>query len=299
MEIFEKLYESHPEKFNSREKQDYAWVIFRIHVKGFKTEEELTEHAELITQLVDQKDLRAKDLSCVYTSAVFEMLKHYGSRKDYQSMLCWFDKINPEFLNDFPYVKDGKTYKSKREVFLDFASNAYYQLGYDEECIEVSKMALDTDHDLVEGYWMNWRCGRSLKFLKRYSEAIPYLKRAVRDSPEWHIHKDIAECYCMLGQPLEALKQVCSVIFDEASNSEKVEVYYLTYRILKGFNEKQAINHAKFYFLLKSQSGAAMPYEILQMNFDENDIDESQLESEIMEIWREYREYLKIRGEQS
>ena len=104
VELFEKCYKLHPEEFSFKQKNDYAWAIYKTKIAFFKDEEELFENAELITQLVEQRNFNRVS-SCVYTSSVFKVLNHFKDEDDFPSMIPWLEKLNPDLLDEKPYRK--------------------------------------------------------------------------------------------------------------------------------------------------------------------------------------------------
>ena len=92
----------------------------------------------------------------------------------------------------------------------------------------------------------------------------------------------------MLKRPLDALEYCCPVVLSDVSDYSKINIYYLIYRILKGFNEKQALKHAQYFYLLKKEKGYRIPEDIENLGIDETRLDKLQLKGEITEIWQEY-----------
>lgn len=290
LEIYDKHFKLNPEAFKYKDRNDYAWTIYKVHVQNFKKGNDLYRYCELITQLVPQKDLNT-DKNCIYTLAVFKVLKQLDKDKDYYTMLSWLEKINPDMLDDKQYRQYGKIQKSKKELFYDYASKAYYNTGEFEKCIEVSGLALDTINRFIHDgdTWHKWRLANSLKELNRCGEALPYLLEVIEVKHDWYMYRDIAEVYYRLNNPLKALKYCCPVVLSNVSDKIKINIYYLIYNILKGFNHEQALKHAQYFYLLKKESGYRIPYDIENLNFDDVYLDKNQLKGEIIDIWTLYK----------
>ena len=143
LEIYEKHFRENPQDFKFKDKENYAWILYRVNVQTFKNEEDFYGSAEFITQLVPQKDMNVSK-NCVYTTAVFSVLNQLNDDNDYFSMISWLDKINPELLDEKPFRRYGRINKSKREKFYDYASRAYYKTQDYDACIEVSTHALES-----------------------------------------------------------------------------------------------------------------------------------------------------------
>ena len=161
LKLFEECYNDFPENFEYIDKENYAWTIYNVYVKKFRNEENLFKSVESITNLTEQKNLRKIDLSCVYTSAVFKVLKYLIDNRRYDEMFSWFDKINSKLLNPFSKNK----YKSKKETYFNYLSSAYYNTGQYEKCIEISKYALNDLDEWIDDSWVRLRIDESLKKL--------------------------------------------------------------------------------------------------------------------------------------
>ena len=225
--------------------------------EDFKRANELDDFygsAEFITQLVPQKDMNVSK-NCVYTTAVFSVLNQLNDDNDYFSMICWLDKINPELLDEKPFRRYGRINKSKREKFYDYASRAYYKTQDYDACIEVSTHALESLNSFRDDgdIWLKRNIGMSLKESGRLTESLPYLLEVIKVKHDWYIYRDIAEVYCMLKRPLQALK------------------------------------HAQYFYLLKKEKGYWIPEDIENLGIDETRLDKLQLKGEITEIWQEYK----------
>ena len=290
LEIYEKHFKENPQSFKFKDKENYAWILYRVNVQTFKNEEDFYGSAEFITKLVPQKDINVSK-NCAYTSAVFSVLNQLNDDNDYFSMIPWLDKINPELLDEKPFRRYGRINKSKKEKFYDYASRAYYKTQDYDACIEVSTHALESLNSFRDDgdIWLKRNIGMSLKESGRLTESLPYLLEVIKVKHDWYIYRDIAEVYCMLKRPLDALEYCCPVVLSDVSDYSKINIYYLIYRILEGFNEKQALKHAQYFYLLKKEKGYRIPEDIENLGIDETRLDKLQLKGEITEIWQEYK----------
>ena len=289
LKIFEDYYKKYPDYFKYNHKEDYAWVIYWVYVDNYKNEKVLFNAAKLILKITEQVNSRNRNSSCVYTSTVFKVLD-YLNFNDFPLMLSWLGRINPKYLNPFPKPKRSGMLKSKKELFYEYLSNAHYMCGDYKKCIEVCVDAYCAIDEFVDDSYMFKRVMESIKRLNDDAERIFYLKKLVRVHPDWRIYMELAKCCYNLKKPsLEPLKYVCPVIFDKVSNTTKKEIYFLIYKILIDSNKEEAINHLKFYYLLKMETGGNLPHEITEYDFEKSQLDKNQLESSIMAIWEKYR----------
>lgn len=292
LKLFEECYKTYPEYFEYADKEDYAWTIYNVYVKRFRNEKDFFKSVELITNLVEQKNLRKMDLSCVYTSAIFEVFKYLIKNMQYNQIFSWFDKINPKLLNPFP----KNNYKSKKELYYGYLSNAYFDTGQYEKCIEISKYAINNFNDFIDDSWIRWRIGKSLNEVGKPREAIEYLKDAAEVMQKWDKYLYVVKCYNALGDYLNALKYACPVVLSNVDSNTKKEIYYVLFETFRNRNDEQATKHGQFYYLLKGSK--RVPQSILELVGDESQLNFNQLESEISEIWQKYdksqKEHLKV-----
>ena len=294
---FEKAYNQNPEAFTINQKIDYAWTMFHVKIKNFKSEDELISSADFITEMLVQKDLNT-NRSCVYTSSVFKVLKYLRDQQDYYGMIHWLEKLNPDLLDEKTYRNYGRLQKSKKEKYYDWATIAYLKSMEFEKCIDTSKKALNTFKTFLDDgdSWYKWRIAKSLLELNRLEDALAYYLEVIEVKHEWYMYRDIAEIYYNLNKPFEALKYLCPAVLSKTPLSNKINVYYLCYKVFKSFNPPMAIKHAELFCLVKTQNGHALPYEIEQLDIDTAGLNFKELTSEITGLWIQYKYKDQKRG---
>ena len=200
LKIFDKQFSQNPDEFREIHKTDYAWTIYRVSVQNFRSEDELFESAEFITNLIAQKDI-TKNKSDPYTSAVFKVINHLNSNEEYYEMPYWLEKIDPKLLDVNKYKRYGRWNKSKRERFYDLASKTYLQCGDYEKCIEISTQALESMENFVDDadVWYRWRIAKSLFNLNQFNESLEYAIEVTKSKPEWYVYNMIAKIYQRLN----------------------------------------------------------------------------------------------------
>ena len=289
-EIYDEIYAEHPEKFDKWDKIRYCWSIYYLFIRDSNDEYELEENVKRVTEIVKQEDLNNAPV-CVYTQSVFKIVMHFKSEGACQNMLYWLDKLNPELLSED--LNDGKNsaYPSKKEEYYKFLSIAHLSCGDYEECIDVSRKALDMFETfaLNGDTWHRWRIAKSLKQLDRPQEALTYLEEVVKVQQDWFILKEFAENHHMLGDDESALRYASQSALKEGPVEIKVNLYFLIYDILKETDPDLALQHAKLYLALKLQSGAPINEEIEELGIDEENLDIDELENEIYNYWREFQ----------
>ena len=164
LKIFEEYYREHHEVFTKENRISYAWAIYKVHIKDTADPYELFDNAEFICELTEQADLTKKS-TCPYTQSIYRVLRLLNSQEDYYNMLYWLDKINPDLLDQRRNKTDDWVYRSRKELYYDYASKAYLACGDYEECIEASKGALENVYRFTNfgDTWHRWRIAKSLR----------------------------------------------------------------------------------------------------------------------------------------
>jgi cold shock CspA family protein len=290
LEIFERQYGQNPDEFNHAQKVDFAWTIIKVKMINSKDKNEFLNAADFITEMLPQADLNVKR-SCPYTSAVFKVLIFFKNNNDYIAMIPWLSRLNPDLLDEKPYRSHGRVQKPRKEKYYDWASKAYLEDYEFEKCIEVSKTALNTLKSFQDDgdTWLRWRIAKSLKELNQLAEALKYFKKVIEVKHDWYMYREIAEIYYRCNRPYDALDYLCPAVLSRESAKTKVNLYLLCYKVFKSFNQEMALKHAELYYLIKSENGYAVPYEIEKLDIDKTKLNRRQLEREIRNLWTQYK----------
>ena len=288
-EIYDKHFNEDPDSLKHWDKIRYCWTIYYMHIRDSFDEDELSEYAEIVTDIVEQEDLNESPV-CVYTQCVFKVLVFYKREGDWYSVLYWLEKLNPELLSDEKSKSEDMTYPSKKEEYYNFKSKALLECGEYEECIEASKTALDTftEFALNGDAWHKFRIAKSLRKLDESEEALQYLEEVVKVHDYWYVYKEFAENYCNLGDHENALKHASKgVLAADGSCDMKVNLYYLIFRLLEDSDPDFALKHAELFLAVKLEKGLDVPDDIEELEIDEESLDIETLEYEIKNRWIE------------
>lgn len=286
LEIFEKFYSKYSGIFDFWHKIFYCWSIYMVHIKFSNDENELYDNVELITGLLNQADLNV-NATCPYTLAVFKIIDYLYKLEDYYNLQYWFDKINPNLLDETRSRNNNVIYPSRKEKFYNIMSKTYFECGDFEKCIEVSNEALNslTNFTGDNGIWHKWRIAKSLNRLNENKKALSYLDEIINEKNEWYIKKEIAENYFMINDIENASLFAGDAVLTGGLSSNKVNLYHLIYEILNEINPDIAFKHAELYYILKLESNAMISEDIVELDIDEETLNRSELEKEIGDYW--------------
>lgn len=285
-EIYDKHFLENPEVFKHWDKIRYCWCMYYLFIKDNADETEVFEYTETVTDIVRQEDLN-KSPVCVYTQCVFKVIMYLKAKEDWEYMLYWLDKLNPELLSDTQKESQDTLYPSKKEDYYRYLSTAYLKCGDYEECIQTSKEALDVLESFAFNgdIWHMWRIAKSLNKIGQPEEALTYLNKVVEVQKDWYVLKELADCYYKTNSIDEAMIWARKAVLTDDSVNVKVNLYHLIYNILKDMDSDLALKHAKLYLALKLESGANVSDDIEDLNIDEADLDIDELEHEIKDYW--------------
>ena len=287
-EIYHRIFLENPEMFGYWDKIRYCWTLYYLHIRDSFDEEELEEYVEMVTEIVDQEDINEAPV-CVYTQSVFKILVFYKKNGDWDLVSYWLSKLDPEFLNDKKGSSGEIMYPSKKEEYYNYMSKALLECGEFNECIQVSKKALETfsEFALNGDVWHKFRIAKSLKELGNYDEDLTYLEEVIIAQEHWFVYKEFAENYFNMEDYDSALKYAGKGVLAEGSVNSKVNLFYLIYDLLKDSNPAFALKHAELFLALKLETEGEIPDNIVELEINEDSLDIDGLEQEIKNRWIE------------
>lgn len=252
IEIYEKEYGENPEKFNIWDKRFYSWAIYHLHIKDFKSEDELIESALKVTELIPQADLN-KDPVCAYTFSVFKVMDYYYNSKEYDVLLQWMEKIDVDLLDTKHNDYNGRTYPSRKEKYYNYLTKAYLELNDYDACIENGKIALESLNTFANSsdVWYKWRIAKSLKEIAEYEEAIKYLKEVSKAKKDWFVDAEIADNYYFNSDHENSLKYASQAALKQGPPDLKINLYPLIRDLIKKDYPEEALKHDYLVYSVK------------------------------------------------
>ncbi len=286
-DLYETLYSQKPEAFTIWDKRFYSWALYQLHVKNPEDETDLFEAVDMITELVAQEDHSKKDGVCAYTLSMMKLLDYLYKKNDYEDLLIWADRLNPDLLSTKTSkftTSDGRevTIASNKEKYYNWTSKSYQEVEDFDKCLEVSKKALEelTSFTNNGDIWFKWRIARSLRELGDYDEAIEYLKEIYKTKKDWFIQWELAENYFFEGKNEKSLECAVSAALSQGDSDKKIKLYSLLEDLLEDDEPEMALKHSYLIYSIRLHNEWGIDDEL------EEKIESAGLDTENTEYWK-------------
>ena len=304
-DIYESIYIEHPEAFTIWDKRFYSWALYQLHVKKPEDKTELLEAVDLITQLVPQEDLSEKDGVCAYTMSMMKLLDYLYKNKDYENIIIWSEKLNPDYLSKKTSTfttDDGREVKlaSNKEKYYNWLSKSYQEVEDYDECLRVSKKALEELDQFTNNsdIWFKWRIARSCRELGEYDEAIEYLNDIYRFKKDWFVQWEIAENYFFMGEEEKSLEYAASAALSRGDIDKKIKLYSLLEDLLEDDDPEIALKHSYLIYSIRLHNewniDEGLEEEIANAGLDTENTEYWKIERELKSYWKD----LKFKNQQ-
>lgn len=304
-DIYESIYIEHPEAFTIWDKRFYSWALYQLHVKKPEDKTELLEAVDLITQLVPQEDLSEKDGVCAYTMSMMKLLDYLYKNKDYENIIIWSEKLNPNYLSKKTSTfttDDGREVKlaSNKEKYYNWLSKSYQEVEDYDECLSVSKKALEELDQFTNNsdIWFKWRIARSCRELGEYDEAIEYLNDIYRFKKDWFVQWEIAENYFFMGEEEKSLEYAASAALSRGDSDKKIKLYSLLEDLLEDDDPEIALKHSYLIYSIRLHNewniDEGLEEEIANAGLDTENTEYWKIERELKSYWKD----LKFKNQQ-
>ena len=299
-DLYESLYMDHPEAFTIWDKRFYSWALYQLYVKNPEDETDLFEAVDTITQLVPQEDLSQKDGVCAYTLSMMKLLDHLYKNKDYENILIWADRLNPNYLSPKTSsftTSDGRDVKiaSNKEKYYNWVSKSLQEVEDYDECLAVSKEALEKLDNFTNNgdIWFKWRIARSCRELGEYDEAIDYLKDIYKFKKEWYIQWEIAENYFFKGEEDKSLEYAVSAALSRGDSDKKIKLYSLLEDLLEEDEPELAVKHAYLIYSIRLHNewniDESLEEKIADAGLDTENTEYWKIEKELKGYWKDLK----------
>lgn len=298
--LYETIYTEKPEAFTLWDKRFYSWALYQLYVKNPEDETELFEAVDLITELLGQENHSKKDGVCAYTLSMMKLLDYLYKQNDYENLLVWADRLNPDFLSAKTSrftTPDGRevTTASNKEKYYNWLSKSYQEVEDFDECLKISKKALEelTTFTNNSDIWFKWRIARSLREIGEYDEAIDYLKDIYKSKKDWFILWELAENYFFNGDNDKSLEYAVSAALSRGDSDKKIKLYSLLEDLLEDEYPKVALKHSYLIYSIRLHNEWGidddLEEKIAEAGLDVENTEYWKIEKELKGFWKDLK----------
>lgn len=298
--LYETLYTENPEAFTLWDKRFYSWALYQLYVKNPDDETELFEAVNLITELLSQENHSKKEGVCAYTLSMMKLLDYLYKQNDYENLLVWADRLNPNFLSAKTSrftTQDGRevTTASNKEKYYNWLSKSYQEVEDFDECLKISKKALEelTTFTNNSDIWFKWRMARSLREIGEYDEAIDYLKDIYKTKKDWFILWELAENYFFNGDNDKSLEYAVSAALSRGDSDKKIKLYSLLEDLLEDEYPEIALKHSYLIYSIRLHNEWGidddLEEKIAEAGLDVENTEYWKIEKELKGFWKDLK----------
>ena len=298
--LYETLYTENPEAFTLWDKRFYSWALYQLYVKNPDDETELFEAVDLITELLAQENHSKKEGVCAYTLSMMKLLDYLYKQNDYENLLVWADRLNPDFLSAKTSrftTQDGRevTTASNKEKYYNWLSKSYQEVEDFDECLKISKKALEelTTFTNNSDIWFKWRMARSLREIGEYDEAIDYLKDIYKTKKDWFILWELAENYFFNGDNDKSLEYAVSAALSRGDSDKKIKLYSLLEDLLEDEYPEIALKHSYLIYSIRLHNEWGidddLEEKIAEAGLDVENTEYWKIEKELKGFWKDLK----------
>jgi tetratricopeptide (TPR) repeat protein len=212
----------------------YAWCIYETEIKGKRPSDVAHDEVRFTSSVHKIVQLTEQDQFSPYEIAVMVFLRYLNSKQNvpFSLIIEWTDKLDPTQLNDACLAyedDDGKQRElaSFKETWYAYRTKALEKLGQYEECLTLSREALDTFSEFHYGndIWFRWRIGKSLYSLGHLSEAISEIETVLKFKKEWYVHDLLSQAHFDSGDFDLSLKYAAEAALNHGEHKNKYKLF--------------------------------------------------------------------------
>jgi tetratricopeptide (TPR) repeat protein len=241
----------------------YAWCIYETEIKGKQPSDVAHDEVKFTSSVHKIAQLTEQDQFSPYALAVTAFLRYLNSKENipFHLVIEWTDKLDPTQLNDSCITLEGHDGKSRefasfKENWYAYRTKALEKLGQYEECLSLSREALDVFSEFHYGndIWFRWRIGKSLYSLGHLTEAIDELGAVLNFKKEWYVQDLLSQAYFDSGDLDISLKYAAEAALNHGEHKNKYKLFLRMGEIfeMKG-NLEVACRHVELAALAHSE----------------------------------------------
>jgi tetratricopeptide (TPR) repeat protein len=206
-------------------------------------------------------------------SYLFNLITKYEKNKvskNWNVITNFCDNFDPYKLNNKSETlklevkgrKKDVVFASAKENWFAIKTKALFELGYWQECLDLSNEALEVldEFNYFNDTWFARRVALSKKNLGNTEDTIDELKKILKKKKEWFIQKELAELYLLKGEIDTAFNYAIQAVNNFGPLSFKIGLLKLIGQILEKKDEKLlAFKHLSLSKLIREDEDWKVP----------------------------------------
>ncbi|HLO88883.1 MAG TPA: hypothetical protein VK203_28300 [Nostocaceae cyanobacterium] len=199
-------------------KNELTWAYYEDGIKTAETEEDLQKLIESAKIILDlQPDTLPKELT------IFAVIKLAKQKGQWNIVLDWCNKLDPETISNEPAIIDGRKGMSKKEQWFFAKVKSLIELELWKEARSWALAATKIYPREIHFYRFS---ALALANLGEEEKAINEFNNIIlKYREEWYILQDLSDLYLRINQPEKALNFACRAALSAGEDKLKVTLY--------------------------------------------------------------------------
>ncbi len=231
-------------------KNEVAWTL----VSGpFKQVNSFTD-ALIVAEKIDKITFNTIILKLV----AFKLLKLADNHENWQNVIKWLNKVNPEDLSK-DFIKNTKWSDKSRWKYNHY--KALLKIGQCEEIISNIDECIN-EFPQIKEFFFNLKA-KSYKELKRYEDSQKIYEELIKYKNDWWIYKDYADLLLKMNVKDDALEMFFQAAILNKSMKIMVNIYHRIGNLcIELGKDKEALCHFILCKLIREKESWTVPEDI-------------------------------------
>ena len=244
-------------------KSQMAWILYEMELRPAHEASDLGRVVHYAKRILE---LNSDRITLVRVAHV--VMKVAKSRKKWNVLLEWADRLTPDDLNNKPMTFDGRRGMSDLETWYVGRARALLELGRFDEA---RRFAQDGLKALPNEIYLLRTAALALAKSGDLSGGIAEMRRLLTHRrADWYMKAELADLEYKVGNLDEAYRLICDAVSDPRQADEyKLEYFVTLARIALELGKLNvAAAHATWVRMIRSGHGWTIPPEVMQVEKD-------------------------------
>jgi len=231
-------------------KNEVAWTLV---TDPFKQANSFTE-----ALIVGEKIDKITNNPIILKNIAFKLLKLADNNENWQCVIKWLNKVNPDDLSK-EYIKSTKWSDKSQWNYNYF--KALLKIGEYEKIISKIDECID-EFPQIKEFFFNLKA-KSFKKSERYDDSVKIYEELLKYKKDWWIYKDYADLLLKMNVKDKALK----IFYHTATLNKSMKMMVNIYHIIGNLcvelgKDKEALYHFMLSKLIREKEGWTVPEDI-------------------------------------